>query len=189
MKNIIKKVLKEETNTDKLFTITGILSNRPYDRLLTNIGGKDTYIKLRLDITRDKCLDCTLPIGKEITVRGYTENGAPPSSSNELIVDESGFPREPNNSLDSNRNRDKEPTETSIDNTPSNTIYHISMGENWDKGYNHKSDLFFKDYDMAVEYLTSNGYENSKYPSNSNVERWSKGYGYQATLTPHKLIV
>ena len=73
---------------------------------------------------------------------------------------------------------------------PTMDIYHISMGEDWDKGYDHKSDLFFKDYDKAVEYLTSNEYEKSKYPSfNSNVERWSKGYGYQATLTPQKLIV
>jgi len=73
---------------------------------------------------------------------------------------------------------------------PTMDIYHITMGEDWDKGYNHKEDLFFKDYDKAVEYLTSNGYENSKYPTySSNVERWSKGYGYQATLTPHKLIV
>jgi len=207
MKQIIKKILKEETSSKKLFTITGILSTYP-DRLLTNIGGKDTYIKLKLNIGRDKCGDCTLPIGKEITVQGYTENGSHPSSSNELIVDESGFPR--GNSLnfevqngssdfrrdtsqqgeDDNRNRDKEPTETSIDNTPSNTIYHISMGENWDKGYDHKSDLFFKDYDKAVEYLTSNGYEKNDYPfSNSNEERWSKGYGYQAKLTKQKLIV
>ena len=73
---------------------------------------------------------------------------------------------------------------------PTMDIYHISMGENWDKGYDHKSDLFFKDYDKVVEYLTSNGYEKSDYPSiNSNVERWSKGYGYQAKLTPQKLIV
>ena len=72
---------------------------------------------------------------------------------------------------------------------PTMDIYHISMGEDWDKGYDHKSDLFFKDYDKAVEYLTSNEYEKSKYPSfNSNVERWNKGYGYQATLTPQKLI-
>ena len=26
---------------------------------------------------------------------------------------------------------------------PTMDIYHISMGENWDKGYEHKSDLFF----------------------------------------------
>jgi len=73
---------------------------------------------------------------------------------------------------------------------PTMDIYHISMGENWDRGYDHKSDLFFKDYDKAVEYLTSNGYEKNDYPSiNSNEERWSKGYGYQAKLTKHKLIV
>ena len=68
-------------------------------------------------------------------------------------------------------------------------IYHISMGENWDKGYDHKSDLFFKDYDKAIEYLVSNEYKKSNYPSISNEEKWSKGYGYQATLTPQKLIV
>ena len=69
-------------------------------------------------------------------------------------------------------------------------IYHISMGENWDKGYDHKSDLFFKDYDKAVEYLTSNEYEKSKYPSfNKSEENWSKGYGYQAKLTTQKLII
>ena len=72
---------------------------------------------------------------------------------------------------------------------PTMDIYHISMGEDWDKGYNHKSDLFFKDYDKAIEYLISNEYEKSNYPSISNEEKWSKGYGYQATLTPQKLIV
>ena len=73
---------------------------------------------------------------------------------------------------------------------PTMDIYHISMGENWDRGYDHKSDLFFKDYDKAVEYLISNEYEKNDYPfSNSNEERWSKGYGYQAKLTPQKLIV
>jgi len=42
---------------------------------------------------------------------------------------------------------------------PTMDFYHISIGENW-------------------------------YPfSNSNEERWSKGYGYQAKLTPQKLIV
>lgn len=68
-------------------------------------------------------------------------------------------------------------------------IYHISMGENWDRGYDHKEDLFFKDYDKAIEYLVSNEYEKSNYPSINNEEKWSKGYGYQATLTPQKLIV
>jgi len=64
------------------------------------------------------------------------------------------------------------------------------MGENWDRGYDHKEDLFFKDYDKAIEYLTSNKYEKLDYPSiNSNQEKWSKEYGYQATLTPQKLIV
>ena len=73
---------------------------------------------------------------------------------------------------------------------PTMDIYHIRMGEDWDKGYNHKEDLFFKDYDKAVEYLTSNGYEKNKFPSfNSNEEKWTKEYGYLATLTPHKLIV
>ncbi len=73
---------------------------------------------------------------------------------------------------------------------PTMDIYHISMGENWDRGYDHKSDLFFKDYDKAVEYLTSNGYEKNKFPSfNSNEEKWTKEYGYLATLTPQKLIV
>jgi len=97
LRRIVKRVITEQkTNTDKLFTITGIFSTHP-DKLLTNIGGKDTYIKLRLNIMRDKCMDCTLPKGKEITVRGYTENGAPPSSSNELVVDESGFSRGSNN--------------------------------------------------------------------------------------------
>jgi hypothetical protein len=73
---------------------------------------------------------------------------------------------------------------------PTTDIFHISMGENWDRGYDHKSDLFFKDYDKAVEYLISNEYEKNDYPfSNSNEERWSKGYGYQAKLTPQKLIV
>ena len=70
---------------------------------------------------------------------------------------------------------------------PTMDIYHISMGEDWDKGYDHKSDLFFKDYDKAVEYLTSNEYEKSDYPSiNSNVERWSKGYGYHGDINPTK---
>ena len=76
--------------------------------------------------------------------------------------------------------------------TTSNTqdIYHISMGENWDRGYDHKEDLFFKDYDKAVEYLISNGYEKSDYPSfNKSEENWGKGYGYQAKLTTQKLIV
>ena len=69
-------------------------------------------------------------------------------------------------------------------------IYHISMGEPWDSGYDHNLDLFFKDYDKAVEYLTSDGYEKNDYPfSNSNEERWSKEYGYQAKLTKQKLIV
>ena len=73
---------------------------------------------------------------------------------------------------------------------PTTDIYHVSMGENWDRGYDHKSDLFFKDYDKAVEYLISNEYEKDDYPTvNSNEERWSKGYGYQAKLTPQKLIV
>jgi len=50
MKNMIKKILKEEVSLKKgisphVFTVKGILLNRP-DRLLTNIGGKDTYIKL-----------------------------------------------------------------------------------------------------------------------------------------------
>jgi hypothetical protein len=73
---------------------------------------------------------------------------------------------------------------------PTMDIYHISMGENWDRGYDHKSDLFFKDYDKAVEYLTSNGYEKSDYPSfNKGEENWGKGYGYMATLTKQKLIV
>ena len=200
MKYIIKKILKEEVSSKKelsphVFTVKGILLNRP-DRLLTNIGGKDIYIKLKLNIVRDKCMDCSLPIGKEITIKGYTKNGTPPSPSNELIVDEGGFPR--GNSInrdttqqgeDDNLNRDKEPTETSRDNTPSNTIYQISMGENWDRGYDHKEDLFFKDYDKAVEYLTSNEYEKNDYPYLNNQEKWSKEYGYQATLTPQKLIV
>ena len=75
--------------------------------------------------------------------------------------------------------------------TTSNTqdIYHISMGENWDRGYDHKEDLFFKDYDKAIEYLVSNKYEKSDYPSFNNQEKWSKEYGYQATLTPQNLIV
>ena len=72
---------------------------------------------------------------------------------------------------------------------PTMDIYHISMGENWDRGYDHKEDLFFKDYDKAVEYLTSNGYEKNDYPYLNNQEKWSKEYGYQATLTPQKLIV
>ena len=73
---------------------------------------------------------------------------------------------------------------------PTMDIYHISMGEDWDKGYDHKSDLFFKDYDKAVEYLTSNGYEKDDFPSyDDNEETWTKGYGYMATLTPQKLII
>ena len=73
---------------------------------------------------------------------------------------------------------------------PTMDIYHIGMGENWDRGYDHKSDLFFKDYDMAVEYLTSNGYEKNDFPTfNDYEEKWTKGYGYMATLTKHKLIV
>ena len=73
---------------------------------------------------------------------------------------------------------------------PTMDIYHISMGEDWDKGYNHESDLFFKDYDKAVEYLTSNGYEKGKWGNpEEGEEDWSKGYGYLATLTKQKLIV
>ena len=73
---------------------------------------------------------------------------------------------------------------------PTTDIFHIRIGENWDRGYDHKSDLFFKDYDKAVEYLISNEYEKDDYPTvNSNEERWSKGYGYQAKLTTQKLIV
>lgn len=73
---------------------------------------------------------------------------------------------------------------------PTMDIYHISMGEDWDKGYDHKSDLFFKDYGKAVEYLTSNGYEKNDFPSyDDNEETWTKGYGYIATLTKQKLIV
>ncbi len=73
---------------------------------------------------------------------------------------------------------------------PTMDIYHIGMGENWDRGYDHKSDLFFKDYDMAVEYLISNGYGKNDFPRfNDNEEKWTKEYGYKATLTKHKLIV
>ena len=73
---------------------------------------------------------------------------------------------------------------------PTMDIYHISMGENWDKGYDHKSDLFFKDYDKAVEYLTSNEYEKSDYPSiNSNVERWSKGLWISGDINPTKRVL
>ena len=73
---------------------------------------------------------------------------------------------------------------------PTMDIYHISMGEDWDKGYNHKSDLFFKDYDKAVEYLTSNGYEKHDYGiPKEGKENWSKEYGYLASLTKQKLIV
>ncbi len=73
---------------------------------------------------------------------------------------------------------------------PTMDFYHISIGENWDRGYNHTSDLFFKDYDKAVQYLISNGYEKSDYPSfNKSEENWGKGYGYQAKLTTQKLIV
>ena len=69
-------------------------------------------------------------------------------------------------------------------------IYHVSMGENWDRGYDHKEDLYFKDYDKAVEYLTTNEYEKNDYPTlSNNVENWSKGYGHQAKLTTQKLIV
>ncbi len=73
---------------------------------------------------------------------------------------------------------------------PTMDIYHISMGEDWDKGYEHKEDLFFKDYDKAVEYLTSNGYEKNEFPShNDDVETWTKDYAYYGELTKHKLIV
>lgn len=73
---------------------------------------------------------------------------------------------------------------------PTTDIYHIRIGEDWDRGYKHTSDLFFKDYDKAVEYLISNGYEKSDYPSfNKSEENWGKGYGYQAKLTTQKLIV
>ena len=43
------------------------------------------------------------------------------------------------------------------------TIFQIKLSEEWGKGVDNKGELFFEDYDKAIDYLTSNGYEYKDY--------------------------
>ena len=72
---------------------------------------------------------------------------------------------------------------------PSKTIFQIKFSEEWGKGSDNKGELFFEDYDKAIDYLTSNGYEYKDYPTPTDDEYWEKDYGNQAKLSRQQLIV
>ena len=71
---------------------------------------------------------------------------------------------------------------------PSKTIFQIKLSEYWGKGTDNKGELFFEDYDKAIDYLTSKGYEHKDYPIPIDYEYWEKDYGNQAQLYRQQLI-
>ena len=72
---------------------------------------------------------------------------------------------------------------------PGKTIFQIKFSEDWGKGTDNKGELFFEDYDKAIDYLTSNGYEYKDYPIPTDYEYWEKDYGNHARLYRQQLIV
>ena len=72
---------------------------------------------------------------------------------------------------------------------PSKTIFQIKLSEEWGKGTDNKGELFFEEYDKAIDYLTSQGYEYKDYPTPTEYEYWQKDYGNQAYLYRQQLIV
>jgi len=72
---------------------------------------------------------------------------------------------------------------------PGKTIFQIKLSEEWGKGTDNKGELFFEDYDKAIEYLTSNGYEYKEHITPTDYEYWEKDYGNQAKLYRQQLIV
>ena len=64
-------------------------------------------------------------------------------------------------------------------------IYQLKIIENWDRGTNHKEELFFSDYQRAFNYLRLNLYERKSGDELINVgdsELWEKDYGYQVRV-------
>ena len=72
---------------------------------------------------------------------------------------------------------------------PGKTIFQIKFSEDWGKGTDNKGELFFEDYEKAIEYLTSNGYEYKDYPIPTDYEYWEKDYGNHARLYRQQLII
>jgi hypothetical protein len=64
-------------------------------------------------------------------------------------------------------------------------IYQVKIGEDWDRGFDLKGELFYSDYQKLVNYLRLNLYERQDGKELIDVgdsELWQKDYGYQVRV-------
>ena len=71
-------------------------------------------------------------------------------------------------------------------------IYQVKIGEDWDRGFDIKGELFYWDYQKLVNYLRLNLYERQDGKELIDVgdsELWQKDYGYEVRVYKRSIEV